>query len=291
MWYPFRRKSEVTEQSEPAGEPLGFSMALLTDPGCQRATNQDAGRLMRPPQQSAAAEKGLLAVIADGMGGHQGGEVASALAIETVCRCYYAQDGPPGECLAAALEQANRAIFQEAAQNPNLAGMGTTCTALVLRGALAYVAHVGDSRLYLVRDQSIYQMTEDHSLVMEMVRTGVLTAEAARNHPERNVLQRALGRQLQVEVSGWHNPIPIQLGDRLILCSDGLPTVVSDETIRDVALAENPAAGCSALIRLARQQNAPDNVTVGILRVDAFESGKSAVPDTREAEIPGGFNQ
>lgn len=243
--------------------------------------------MMCPPARSDDGRRGVLAVVADGMGGHQGGEVASELAIETVCRAYYqpAAVGSPGELLALALAQANRVIFERAAENEQLRGMGTTCTALVLHGGWGYVAHVGDSRLYLIRDAEIYQITEDHSMVMELVRNGILGPEEARTHPERNLLQRALGRRFDVEISGWDHPIPLQIGDRFVLCSDGLCAVVSDESMRDVVLANDPAEACRLLIELARRRNAPDNVTAGVVRLAAAGLPEGSLAATREIGI------
>ncbi len=287
MWNLFKRKSAAAEP----GGAWDFVMALMTDPGCQRTVNQDRGRLTKKTGSSAESERALLAVVADGMGGHQGGEVASELALDVICREFQTDNGNPGAALAWSVEQANRAIYSLARQRPDLQGMGTTCTALTLLGDFAWVAHVGDSRLYLIRNGAIYQMTEDHSLVMEMVRKGTLSLEDARLHPERNVLSRALGTQQEVEVTGWEKPIPIQSGDHFLLCTDGLPTLLTDESIRDVVLSNEPAEACSRLIEMARHENAPDNVTVGIIRVDAARTGLPVVRETRTVEMmPGAAN-
>jgi serine/threonine protein phosphatase PrpC len=119
------------------------------------------------------------------MGGHQAGEVASLTAVDVACRAYQAGNGSPGRCLSNALIAANRAVHELASGDERLADMGTTCTALALCGGFAYLAHVGDSRVYLIRNGDIYQMTEDHTLVMELVRKGMITAKEAREHPER----------------------------------------------------------------------------------------------------------
>ncbi len=282
MWNPFKRRAKANETE--GSFPWHFSMALLTDVGCQRAVNEDSGVLIHPSSRLSGHQKGLLAVVADGMGGYQGGEVASRLAVDVVCRAYYDEPGPPARCLSNALAAANRAIYELASQNQQVAGMGTTCTALVLCEDAAYMAHVGDSRLYLIRNGGIYQMTEDHSLVMDLVRKGVLTVEGAREHPDRNVLQRALGRQPEVEISGWTEGTPLQSGDRYLLCSDGLSGVLTDETIREVALGGDPSDACAALIELVRRAGAPDNVTVGIIKISKADEEPAPLPPTRELE-------
>jgi PPM family protein phosphatase len=261
------------------------SMALLSDPGCQRETNQDFGRLVYSAEDSVVGNKGLLAVVADGMGGYEGGEIASHLAVDVVCRTYCERAGEPGEVLAAAVSAANRAIFDAASKDSRLSEMGTTCTCLAISGSFGYAAHVGDSRLYLIRGGEIYQMTEDHSDVMELVRRGKLTLEEARRHPDQHILHRALGRHAEIEVSGWQDPLALQAEDRLVLCSDGLCGVVTDETIRTIALSNHPADACAALIEFARRRNAPDNVTVAVIHL-AAESGIVYSPkETREAEV------
>jgi protein phosphatase len=235
--------------------------ALLSDTGCTRFINEDAGVFVR-------SEKGLLGIVADGMGGHQAGEVASSTAVDVVSRAYSEGKGSPAQCLSDAVAAANQAVHKLASGDERFTGMGTTCTALALSQGAAYVAHVGDSRLYLIRGGEIYQMTEDHSLVMEMVRKGAITTKEAREHPDRNVLQRALGRHEWLEVSTWNEGTPLRHGDLYLLCSDGLSGILPDETIRETALATDPATACAALIRLARSAGAPDNVTVGIVRVE-----------------------
>jgi PPM family protein phosphatase len=264
MWNFFKRRAEPQHPIHGNGENWHFSSALLSNTGCRRAVNEDAGRFVRN-------EKGLLGVVADGMGGHQAGELASLTAVDVACRAYQAGNGSPGRCLSNALIAANRAVHELASGDEQLADMGTTCTALALCGGFAYLAHVGDSRVYLIRKGDIYQMTEDHTLVMELVRKGMITAKEAREHPERNVLQRALGRHASVEVSGWLEGTPLRYGDLYLLCSDGLCGVLSDDTIRKAALASDPTTVCAELIELTLSAGAPDNVTVGIVRVNSME--------------------
>ncbi len=132
----------------------------------------------------------MLAIVADGMGGHSGGEVASSLAVDIISGTYYELEGDPAEALKTALENANKQIYEASTNDENLKGMGTTCTALAIFGSQAIVAHVGDSRLYLLRAGEIYLMTEDHSAVMEMVKNGIISLEEARHHEDKNVILR-----------------------------------------------------------------------------------------------------
>jgi protein phosphatase len=186
-----------------------------------------------------------------------------------------------------AVRFANRAIHDAARRDPKLHGMGTTCTALVLRGGLAYCAHVGDSRLYLIRDGEIFLMTEDHSAVMDMVRRGLLTRDEARRHPDKNVIVRALGGRREVEVSAWPQPLSVRAGDRFLLSSDGLHDLVEDDELQRAA-ALDPHAACERLVALARERGGHDNISVAIVAMrpldGAAAGGGSTVRETRALE-------
>jgi len=145
--------------------------------------------------------------------------------------------------------------------------MGTTCTALLLQDGQAYAAHVGDSRIYLLRDGELYLATEDHSQVMEMVRAGFLTIGEARHHPGKNIITRALGRQAEIEVDTWPQPLALQSGDTFLLCSDGLCDAMEDDEIYATISGRSAREACEELVRLARQRHAADNVTVAIVRL------------------------
>lgn len=243
--------------------------AVLSDRGCIREGNEDTIRLVPPQSTTDLEQRGYLAIVADGMGGHLAGEVASRLAVDVVESCYSGDSGEPAASLARALRAANAAIHDAAEQDAALAGMGTTCTALAIRRGLAYCAHVGDSRLYLVRGGELLQMTEDHSAVMRLVRHGVITRDEARHHPERNVILQALGSQRDPDISVWPRPFAVRSGDRFILCSDGLHDVVPDSELLARASEANARRACRSLVSLARERGAPDNVSVGILVLGA----------------------
>lgn len=237
----------------------------------------DAGRVRANNQDAPLAVEGLFAV-ADGMGGHRGGEVASQVAVRAL------EDGflePRAESLLEAVHKANEAVFVRASDDPDLRGMGTTLTAVALvegtdeddEDEVLVVVNVGDSRTYLFRDNELDQLTEDHSLVEEMVRTGRLTPEEAEGHPQRNIVTRALGIEPEVDVD-WLTVAPYT-GDRFLLCSDGLFGEVDDGGIASVLRRlEDPADAARELVRLANEGGGRDNVTVVVVDV-VDDDGKS----------------
>lgn len=271
------------KRSAPAN---GYEVAvsIVTDVGCCRDTNEDNGRYIKPGDPVVLAARGVLAVVADGMGGHSAGEVASKIAVEVVADAYYKNEGDAQESLKNALVQANHEIYQASLKEEKLRGMGTTCTAVALQDGCAVAAHVGDSRLYLIRDDDIYLMTEDHSAVMEMVRHGLITFEEARSHADKNVILRALGTNPEVEVSTWDEPFPVKAGDSLLLCSDGLYDLVQDAEIKHAVTGGDIHAACSELIALARQRGGFDNITVAIINIRPKGLPQPPPPETREAE-------
>jgi len=267
--------------------PAEISVSVQTDVGCVRNSNEDAGCFLMPSDPIILATKGRLFLVADGMGGHSGGEVASALAVETISRAYYGDSEAPAESLRSAFEEANRCIYDESIADERLSGMGTTCTALVLHRNSAIAAHVGDSRLYLLREGELYLLTEDHSAVMEMVKLGIISVEQARHHEDKNVIVRALGTSPLVEVSLWENPMAVRTGDRFLLCSDGLYDLVEDEAIRDLVLSSpDTHSACENLIDLAKEKGGFDNITVALVSIRPagyIETRKLRA--TREAEV------
>ncbi|HEX8154870.1 MAG TPA: Stp1/IreP family PP2C-type Ser/Thr phosphatase [Thermoanaerobaculia bacterium] len=240
---------------------------MRTDVGLVRSENQDFGIYTSPDEERQSALGGRLLVVADGMGGHRGGATASRLAAETVKAQYLGSETPDvPTALREALARANKRIYTEAQANPDLRGMGTTTSALTIRDGAAWFAHVGDSRIYLVRGDEIRQLTDDHSLVASMVREGLLTSAEAENHPRRNVLQRSLGvaEDVEIDVSG---PFKVQDGDIFILCSDGLHGLVKEAELKEIAKLPIDQAADEYLKR-ALERGAPDNVTVIVARVE-----------------------
>jgi serine/threonine protein phosphatase PrpC len=230
----------------------------------------DVGRTRSGNEDSLFRGRTVFAV-ADGLGGHQGGEVASAAAVEPLAALDgrdFASPGEAAEALAAAIQDANTAILDQAAGDPDLWGMGTTVTAAALAaaGRFLQVAHVGDSRAYLLRDGTLAQLTTDHTVVGELVRRGRLTPEQAAIHPERSILTRAVGLDPRIPVD-TPDPIELTSGDQVLLCSDGLTEAVDDDRIAEL-LSTTPDGeqACRSLIDAANQAGGPDNITVVLVR-------------------------
>lgn len=264
---------DSTAASDAASDPstaLTVEVAQKSDVGLVRSENQDFAIINTAEEQAVTPDRGRLMVVADGMGGHRGGATASRMAATIIKTEYLASGkGEPGAALKAALESANAKVYAEAQVNPELRGMGTTCSGLVILGSTAYVAHVGDSRIYMMRAGEIRQITDDHSLVASMVREGLLSAKEAETHPRRNVLQRSMGVSEQVEVDTL--TFPVEPGDTFILCSDGLHGLVKKDEMGEVAVLE-PQVAVAEFVKRVLERGAPDNVTVIIARVGPQES-------------------
>ena len=213
-------------------------------------------------------------MVCDGMGGSNAGEVASRMAAETVVREFAA--APPDDtatALSHAVHVANQEIWDHSRSQQELNGMGTTCTAVALKGDQVLVGHVGDSRAYLVRAHRARQITTDHSLVAQLVARNQLSPEEARSDPRRNVVTRSVGVGPDIEVDVVAVGEPLKGGDTLVVCSDGLHGQMSDDEIAGFAMGESLPDACRDLIELANARGGPDNITVAMLRLEP-----SAVP-------------
>jgi protein phosphatase len=241
------------------------------------AVRSDVGLLREGNEDSAYAGPRLLAV-ADGMGGHAAGEVASALTIESMAELDSGQfGGDMLKALSAAVATANARLQEKIIANPAVEGMGTTLTALLWYDGNAAVCHIGDSRGYLLRDDELYQITHDHTLVQSLVDEGRISADDVSTHPQRSLLLRALdGRSIAEPDLSVHDSLP---GDRYLLCSDGLSGVVSDETLRDtLASIEDPEVATRQLIDLAIHGGGPDNITCIV--ADVVDTATTRLPPT-----------
>lgn len=248
----------------------GIETASLTDVGLQRADNEDSLLYWEPETDQEFRRKGRLAIVADGMGGYEGGQEASRIAVETV-RHLYDRDfaGDPQAALLNAFLAAHETIQRYAFEHPQFHGMGTTCTALAIVDRQLYFAHVGDSRLYLVRDESVSRLTRDHSYVGRLVENGLVRSEDAESHPQRHILTAALGSGHEIFPQVSEQPITLEENDVLILCTDGLWGVVGDQDLGRAARARPLSDACMKLVRMALERGGPDNVTVQLLRVSA----------------------
>ncbi len=278
---------------EPRTQRLGTEVAVRTDVGCAREENEDSVLFVRPQQASLLASRGVLAVVADGMGGANTGEIASQIACQTISERYFASHGSPGSALSAAYAAANRRIFALATEQPECHGMGTTAAALALVGSSAWFANVGDSRIYLVRDGGLHQLSQDDSLVAQMVRDGVLTAEQARDHQDRNILVRALGTRHELKLGREPATLQCRPGDHFLLCSDGLHDLVSDPEIVAAAMGD-VGAEADRFIEIAKGRGGPDNISLVLIAVSRPPALSQALetrtlepraPETREVLI------
>ena len=232
------------------------SFGSRTDIGCLRDHNEDS-LVVTPP----------LFAVADGMGGHAAGEVASEIAVRVLSEL--APEHPDGEALGRAIEEANRAVIQAAREGRGRQGMGTTMTAAMLEGERLVIAQVGDSRAYLLHQGKLQQLTRDHSLMADMIEAGQLTPEEARTHPQRSVITRALGSDVHLHPDIYE--INVETGDRLLVCSDGLSGMVFDDQIEStLRRVQDPQRCASQLVNEAIAAGGHDNVTVIVADVTGY---------------------
>ncbi len=260
---------------------------LISDVGKKRSRNEDSCAICAPDDQRVVEERGVLFAVADGMGGVSGGDFASRLSLRTLVEEYYARREPgiPAR-LSESISQANRRIYQEAENHPEFYGMGTTMSTLLIDGDHAYIAQVGDSRVYLLRKgEAIWQITDDHSLVAEQVRNGYISEQEARTHSLKNLITRAVGTKEAVNVDLF--AVQLKLGDTLLICSDGLSNVVEDAQLAAALAGENLQGAGRVLVGRALEAGAPDNVTAVLVRVTAtpprrrLQEGAQKVSPTR----------
>lgn len=245
---------------------FNLTIAQQTDIGRTRQSNEDSMLSFVPEDSQILARKGALFVVSDGLGGHSSGDVASAMAAQVIRDSYYQDaDEDIAASLQRAIKQANGAIVERAAQNEAWSGMGTTVVAAVLRDDTLYAANVGDSRVYIVRGDTIRQITEDHSWVAQQIRAGQMTPEEARDHPKRNVIYRCLGEDKDVEVDLFTEQV--QDGDLLVLCTDGLSGQVSDDELLAMVRQYQPQESVQRLIARANENGGPDNITAIVVQV------------------------
>lgn len=232
----------------------------LTDIGKVREINQDSFAVV--------PESGLY-VVADGMGGHAAGEKASQTAVAIIqdrlgSGAVQAANGQLLDLLQTSIQEANREIINASMEDASMRGMGTTATVIVTKENQMYIGHVGDSRAYLIRNRRIDQITDDHSIVAQLVRARAITPQEAARHPYRNVITRCLGMQVDVEADTQQREL--KAGDRLLICSDGLSGLVSDdEMLQHVLSSQDPQQTCQELVNLANERGGSDNITVVLI--------------------------
>lgn len=242
-----------------------MQIEFQTSVGRKRKNNQDTVGVYRN-------QNGItLAIVADGMGGHQAGDTASYLAVtglgEVWEQTMLTQKNDVCDWLIEHIQEENARIFDKGSTHPEMFGMGTTIVSTVILEEELILAHVGDSRAYIVRDSEIKQLTDDHSLVNELIKTGEITAEMAANHPKKNILVRSIGVPGEVDVD--ISSVKCQLNDKILLCSDGLTNMLTNEEIKQVVLKNQPLTSrVNELIEQANEAGGTDNITVLLIDFD-----------------------
>ena len=246
----------------------GIELASMSDVGCQRENNEDRYFYWESTGDDDFSRKGRLLIVADGMGGYEGGQEASRIAVETIQKTYAAAgEGEPRSLLLAGFRSAHQRIQEYADKHPEFHGMGTTCTAVALLGHELYYAHIGDSRLYLGRDSKIYRLTRDQSYVGRLVEEGIISPEEAGAHPQRHILTAALGSGVEIAPECPEQAITLESGDVLILCTDGLWGVVKEPDLQAAITSGTAKEACQKLVEMAKAQGGPDNITVQVARI------------------------
>jgi len=242
-------------------------IAHRTDTGLERKDNEDAIGYVSDERSGCH-----LIVVADGVGGAACGQVASQLAVQTIRQSFFStvdSDFSINDRLALAIAEANRLIFYRSSRDRHCRGMGSTCAALALDEQFAHIAHIGDSRVYLIRGGRIRQLTRDHSRVQRMLDDGLITEEEAANHPDRDWLDRALGQREHILPDVLNDPIRFRQDDTFIVCTDGLTNLLRDEEIFRLVQCAPASHACEALIEIANERGGNDNITVAIARIGA----------------------
>jgi protein phosphatase len=266
-----RRKSksppgEAFSRGRRGNDKVGVVYAGLSDKGSHRELNEDAYGVYFDDPLAYSSAKGQLFIVADGMGGHVSGKEASEIAIQTI-RTEYFKNSSMGnsECLVQAFHLANTHIFKESEKRDLSQIMGTTCSALVLAGNKAQIAHVGDSRIYRISGDQIEQITQDHAEAADLIRAGILNEEDAQYYPRRSAINRALGVEADVDVE-IHKDIPLKKGDCFVLCTDGLAAVAERE-IHSIVQNRSVQDACRDLVEISRGLGSSDNATVIVLKL------------------------
>ena len=252
-----------------------ITIGAASDPGMKRKENQDAHAVFRPPE-GTAHKKGILLALADGMGGHAGGSIASKLAVDTLIQTYYDDSSSIPIALEKSVLAANQKVLEKSRSDLAVQGLGSTLTAVVFQGADRYHAHVGDSRGYSIFDNRITQFTEDHSFVASLVKAGAISAEEALTHPEGNIITRAIGFQEDLKVDTSPTPARIHKDQFILLCCDGLYKEVPEQEILATVYAfRDPDVISKKLIEKANANGGHDNITVLVARIDSVEPAPS----------------
>lgn len=291
MWwkklFSKNKQSAIPEVQSGNADLPGLQVVVRTDLGNVRQNNEDTGLYYRIADEKVIREKGCLLMVADGMGGHQAGEVASRMASEIIIREYFnpKRDNSIEKNLRKAFATANTRILQAASSHTEQQGMGTTCTALILAGTEIHFAHVGDSRAYLYKKDKLSRITEDHTYVQELVRSGEISAREADTHPRRNILTNAMGTKPDMKIdAGRYNQL-FEPGDRLMLCSDGLYDYLNDDEIAAFLGGNDLTTVAEQMIATAKKRGGHDNITIVLAQKNSALT-TAVARDTRDFDLP-----
>ncbi|MGC4035064.1 MAG: Stp1/IreP family PP2C-type Ser/Thr phosphatase [Chitinophagaceae bacterium] len=285
-----KKNKQTTIVTLPTTDPLDLNVVIRTDLGNIRTNNEDSSLFVRMSDQNLVREKGYLLIVADGMGGHNAGEVASKMAVDIVSSEYY----KPGKetdfekLLNKAFVVANREIYKLGSSNEAQKGMGTTCTAVAIVGNYLFYGHAGDSRAYLYKDGSLKRITEDHTYVQQLVKDGSISAADAETHPQRNILINAMGTKPDLRVDTGQYPGSFDAHDRLLICSDGLYDYIHDAELSEIMGHDSLDKIADYLISEAKRRGGHDNITVALAEIKENNDDSKITRLTRDADLPAG---
>ena len=269
-------------------ESFSIQAVVLSDTGNLRPNNEDAALFLRFSNKMKKGMEECLLIVADGMGGHQAGEIASRLAVETISREYgkHLEVMCVEKRLLKAFVLANERIYKKAVSDSRFYGMGTTCTALAIVGNAVYYAHVGDSRAYLLKKGSLTRLTIDHTYVQQLLLRGTITAEQAVAHPDRNVLTNAMGTHLNLRVDTGRCSFSLEAADRLLLCSDGLYDYLNESELAEILNRSQPLhLMADYLVAEAKKRGGHDNITV-VLAAQHDAREQTSLKETADVILP-----
>jgi protein phosphatase len=258
----FWRKTKKQTAELSVDNPGDLRAVAITDLGAVRKNNEDRVLFVRPSDIEQRAKKGVLAMVADGMGGHAAGEIASSFAVEIISQEYFKSEEPPLAALATAFAKANDRIFREGSRDRAVKGMGTTCTVAAVINQTIHLAHIGDSRAYLITSDQIYQLTEDHTYVQELLNQGKIDPVEALNHAHKHVLTKALGTTNESRGDFFISRFKLAETDKLLLCTDGFYEYFTDEEIKDCVHQHELHEAGKLLLQQARARGGHDNISL-----------------------------
>jgi protein phosphatase len=294
MFNLFRKKRKTQVQAGSKEYSVeNIRSVIVSDLGNVRKNNEDVGLFFRIGDEAISREKGCLLMVADGMGGHNAGEVASRMAADTISHEYFKRNGSVEKNLLHAFELANKNIFEKSLVDKSTKGMGTTCTCLVVIGKTIYYAHVGDSRAYILKKGEFIRITQDHTYVQELVNKGEITEAEAAVHPNRNILVNAMGTKDSLRVDTGKFSLSFEEKDRLLLCSDGLYDYLKDNEMAEMISKNSLQSVANEMVQLAKKRGGHDNITVVLAEKITAGNGQAEkqtgdidIPFTKEHQLP-----